>query len=170
MSKRLAIAVVACACVAVAYGAAVKITSFAAFGPDSSGDGMAILRHVQGQDNTVAQIILSGLSPNTEYVVALREPNTWHLVTTGFVVEAQFVSVTKPIGAGIGFFAISIENSETDNRGHLTIHASTVPDSGDVSDYDVFVFLQSDWVGPAPGATAFNMPVRLIGYNGTTAP
>ena len=164
MSKRLAIAVVAFACVSLALGAAVKIRWFDNIAePNPDADGMAILNYKLGQNNTVAQIILSDLLPNTEYVVALRVPGTW---TTpdgeGYIVLAD------------GFDPFSALNRETDNKGHLTIHGTA--SFGDWSDSDVLVFLQSDWdaVFPPPPAPPATFPaavtVRLIGYNGTPPP
>lgn len=167
MSKRLAIAVVACACVAVAYGAVTKVTLFVGVGPDSDADGMAILNFKSVQGNMIAQVILSDLDPNTEYVVALREPGTWSLNQFG---EVEFSDVSKPPMAGIGFFAISAENLEADSRGHLTMHEQTTPDSGNFTDYDVLVFTQMDWNVNPPDEEGYSVPVRVIGYNGTPAP
>lgn len=169
-TSRIVLVVGLCACVGVAFGAATKITSFTNFFPESDqADGMAILRHVSGQDNTSAQVILSDLEASTPYVVILREPNTWSLDGG----DVEFGPVTKPPLAGNLFFAISALNLETNSRGHLTFHASTTAGSGDVSDYDVLIFAQADWP-PTPSPTTegdfLPAPVRLIGYNGTPAP
>lgn len=161
-TSRIVLVVGLCACVGVAFGAATKITRFENFFPESvEADGMAILRYVQGQDNTSVQVILSDLEASTPYVVILREPNTWSLNGSDVV----FGPVNKPPGAGDLFFAISALNLETDSKGHLTFHASTTAGSGDVSDYDVLVFAQANWP-----TTDFRAPVRLIGYNGTPPP
>lgn len=172
MSKRLAIAVVACACVAVAYGAVTKINSFVGFGPDSDADGMAILNFKQGQNNTVAQVILSDLSVTTQYVLVLRDPGTWTLDT----VTNEAIFEDDESFPGTFFFPISAGTEgqiSTDSKGHLTFHGQTTLDSGDFSDNDVLIFWFIDWnaafqglPGPQePPATELRIRVRLIGDN-----
>ena len=164
-TSRIVLVVGLCACVGAAFGAANKIMSFTNFFPESEeADGMAILRYVPGQDNTSVQIILSDLEPSTQYMIGVREPLSWSL-NGGFV---ELNLPTKPPGAGIGFFAISASNQETNSKGHLTFHASTTVGSGDFSDYDILIFEQTQF--DQATASNFHVPPRLIGYNGTPAP
>jgi hypothetical protein len=163
MLRRVVFVLVVCSCVGIAFGAATKIRWFENIAePNPDADGMAILNYVQGQNNISAQIILSDLLANAQYVVTLREPNTWSLDES-----------TKEVVLVGGFFPLSAENQETDGKGHLTFHSSTTPDSGDYSDCDVLVFRQCDWAAAKPfppSPTEYRIPVRLIGYNGTPAP
>lgn len=176
MFKRIAVAAVAFACVSVALGAAEKIRWFdnlAELNPNA--DGMAILNHKLGLDNTVVQVILSDLSPNTPYVVALREPSTWSPV------EGTDDVLLDPVsGTGTEFFFVISAGTEgqlsTDGKGHLTFHGSTTQGSGDFSDSDVLIILYTDWDAAFPldperlEFPDLRIPVRLIGYNGTPAP
>ena len=165
MLRRVAFVLVVCSCVGIAFGAATKIRWFDNVAePNPEADGMAILNYVQGQDNIMAQIILSDLLPNTPYVITLRDPDTWHLEGTDAVVDNGFF----PISAGTSGELVS------NNQGHLTFHSETVPGSGDFSGSDVLVFLLSDWQSvfrpwPAPPPTfPTGIPVRLVGYNPST--
>lgn len=165
MSKRnlsITIGIVAALAVTgVASGAAVKITDFARYNEanaeDSQADGMAILRHVTGQDNTVAQIILSGLDPEQTYVVVLRHTQPWCLNADA---EAGAEVVFVPETDGSFFFPLSAENQQPDSKGHLTLHDSTESGSGNFSDSDVLVFLQCDW---NDANLAVGIRVQLIG-------
>ena len=175
MLKRIAFVLVVCAVVGVAFGAATKIRWFANIAePNPDADGMTILSYVQGQDNIVAQVILSDLVPNTQYVVALRWPGTWELVEGTDEVLLQ-ATLNPPWPPSFGF-PISAANLEADSKGHLTYHGSTTPDSGDSSDSDVLIILQTDWDAafpPDPERPEYpdlRIPVRMIGYNGTPAP
>jgi hypothetical protein len=181
VSKRFAILAVSCvvafACVAVAYGQAVRITEFDAFAPEdpNDADGMAILNHDPDEDKTIAQIILTDLLPNTEYVVALAVPEYWEpqYVEPG---SAEALLEPNPEYYNDFFFPIAAKNQLTDGKGQLTLHDSTGPDSGDFTNSDVLIILQSDWDAafpPDPGrpeAPNLLIPVRMIGYNGTPAP
>ncbi len=148
MSKRLAIAVVACACVAVAFGVARKIKSFTPtsferiLAPDA--DGMAILNYVVGQDKTSIQLILSDFSPNTGYDVIL--------VRTGASL-VQIAGAETPNFSGddtwevspsdLASFTDNLNTGEltTDDKGRLTFHLKFggVPIS-DFSDTNVLIF------------------------------
>ena len=163
MLKRVAFVLVVCLCVGVAYGAATKIRWFdniAESNPDA--DGMAILNYVAGQDNIIAQVILSDLVADTQYVVALREPGTWTLDGN--------VGVFEPHPLGGFFFPISAGAQgqlSTDGKGHLTFHSQTTVGSGDFSDSDVFVILYSDWTARVVDVDGnLRISVRMIGYNG----
>lgn len=173
MSKHLAVAVVAFACVSLALGAAVKIRMFHDIVNPGQADGMAILNYKQAQDNTVAQIILSDLEPSTAYVVTLREPDTWRLDSGVAVLD------DTDVFEGEFFFPLSAGEDgqlSTDSKGHLTVHATlasapTLNHNGDWDDSDVLIFLFSDWDAafpPDPERFEFpnlRIPVRLIGCN-----
>ncbi len=68
--RRLLCAVLVCALVGIAYGAATKIGSFCPRnGENPSADGMAILNYVPGDNRTVVQLIVSNFSPGVTYNV-----------------------------------------------------------------------------------------------------
>lgn len=112
--------------VGIAMGAAVKIKGFdTSYGMESSdADGMAILNYVQGQDETKVQIIMSGFTPNTNYLFT-------------------FQSDSHCMAPGGGLI--------TDEHGHATFHGE-IPNlsafgdcgGGDWSDSDIVFTTESD--------------------------
>ncbi len=153
--RRLLCAVLVCALVGVAYGAATKIRAFENVAEPGDADGMAIMSYNQGQNYTTNQIILSGLLPNTEYVIVVDEPDGWCRSSGGVKFDDNFVIISA---------GDSLALQIADNNGHLTLHADAF--GGDYSNSDVFVFLLSDW--PVPFVVNQEIPVRMIGCNPTS--
>jgi hypothetical protein len=152
MSKRFAILAVSCvvafACVAVAFGAAVKIRWFDNIAEPADADGMAILDYVQGQDDTIVQIIISDFEPD-------RTIDAYNAYTVEFV---------SPGHSAVPF--VPTEDIETDGHGHGTLHLTlgAVPGfeeyGGDWSDSDIYIYVNFGSTDPA------NPPqLRAVGMN-----
>jgi len=71
---RLLCAVLVCALVGVAYGAARKIKSFTTFNEPAGADGMAILNIHDGTGQEV-QLLVTDFTPDSNYVVHLFHPD-----------------------------------------------------------------------------------------------
>lgn len=136
----------------VAFGA-VKIRSFDDVAEPGDADGMTIMNFNQGQNLTSNQIILSGLLPNTAYVVAVEDPNGWCQTADGY--RVKFNDNFFPILSGNDGSIVS------NDKGHITLHEEAHGD--DYTDSDVLVFRLSDW--PVPFVVGQEIPVRLIGCN-----
>ncbi len=101
--RRLLCAVLVCALVGVAYGAARKISSFEPQGSElATADGMAILNFAQGtggplgtDGKTITHIMITGFTPFTTYDVEFRSPTQGSFFGIGILVtddrgDAQF--------------------------------------------------------------------------------
>ncbi|MCH8807106.1 MAG: hypothetical protein IH986_13595 [Planctomycetes bacterium] len=140
MSKRLAIAVVACACVAVAFGAARKIKLFVPnpIFESADADGMAILNFIPGgntgNERTSFQLILSDFQPNTDYDLLLIPSTSMFVpnVDGGTLSNSDLMSITAAPGS---------DELTTDSKGRLTFHKDlTGLNTNDFSDRDVLIF------------------------------
>jgi len=157
--RRLLCAALVCALVSVAYGAVVKLRSFQNVAEPDDGDGMAIMNYNQGQNLTSNQIILTGLLPDTAYVVVVEFPDLWCRVGNDVKFEPYFGSAFFVTDAG------SDGSLVTNSNGHLTLHVDGF--GGDYSNSDVLVFLYSDWLANFnPNfQTCTGIPVRMIACN-----
>ena len=165
--RRLLCAVLVCALVGVAYGVTVKLKAFENVAEPGEGDGMAIMNYNQGQDETINQIILSGLIPNTAYVVVVEAPDQW-CRDGGNVQFRNYDFAGDGQGDGYVFFVGDFGSDGslvTDNNGHLTLHGDAAP--GDYSNSDVLVFLYSDWLVLKNTQVYYckDIPVRMISLN-----
>jgi len=95
--RRLLCAVLVCALVGVAYGAARKIGSFAPQGTElATADGMAILNFAQGtggplgtNGKTIEHIMITGFTPFTSYDVEFRSPTQGSWFAGGILVTDE---------------------------------------------------------------------------------
>jgi hypothetical protein len=151
--NKLVCAVVVCAFVGVAFGAAVKIKCFDYLAePNLDADGMAILNYVQGQGETILQLVVSDFEPdrdcdwlegpctesNVAYDVVLRKPGG------DCQVSGQCVEMFKML--------------KTDQHGHGTLHWTLHPFYDNFTDADVEIYV---------GYKQTGIPevLRAIGYN-----
>ena len=84
--RRLLCAVLVCALVGVAYGAATKIRSFTTWNEPPGADGMAIM-NVADSQGMVLLIIVSGFTPNTQYVPAFFDGVNDHKLNQYFMTD-----------------------------------------------------------------------------------
>lgn len=106
--NRLVCLLVVCSLVGVVYGAA-RISSFSVFdGRESAdADGMAILNYASGNNTTLIQVILSGLTAGRSYDV-------------GLIPDGAFpADCDTDIPCGVGF---NDDAFEADQEGHGTFH------------------------------------------------
>lgn len=162
MLKRLAFVMTVGLVVGVAYGAPTRITSFQVFSGESpTASGMAILNFSSGQNRITAQVILSDLVGSAEYAVILRVPGTWCLDETTAIFPIAVFQAESP---GEFFFPIDAVNQFASPVGNLTFHGMTTSGSGDFSNSDVIVVLQSDWDNPIEfSSSTLRVRARLAG-------
>lgn len=139
--NRVVCAVLVCAVVSVAFGAARRITSFETFAPESiDADGMAIINYVTGEDKTVAQVILSGFDFNETYVVIIGSAG--QMVPDRTDPDAIMLLLSTPNNTIIAGEDGSVQ---ADDTGHVTVHLSNAPGDGDSSLDAVGVCTLADW-------------------------
>lgn len=114
-SRKLICAVLVCAMVGVAYGAATKIKSFttcsavvAACAEPVDADGMAIINYANVDNKMIIQIVLSGFTPSTTYDVGLIPPDV----------------DPNSYEQGLGGIGIGIDAITTDLHGNANLHAN----------------------------------------------
>ena len=167
-SRRLLSLLLVGALVGIAYGVTVKLKVFENVAEPGEGDGMALMNYNQGQDETINQIILSGLLSDTAYVVVVESPDQWCRNNEEHIQFNNFDFNEDGIGEGSVFFVGDFGSDGslvTDNNGHLTLHGVAAP--GNYSNSDVLVFLYSDWVDVQSTQVYYckDIPVRMISLN-----
>jgi hypothetical protein len=115
--------------VTAALGAAVKIKWFYTYEPNPDADGMAMLNYVQGQDETIVQIVVSDFE-------AYRD------CTLPECADGTVAYTVKLVGSAAGTCTFG-RSLVTNQHGHGTFH-STVPYPGDYSDADVEIYLGAE--------------------------